>query len=109
MKSKRSRKSRVPALRKGLTVDELLSGTWMVNPDRYFNDGEMFDLANKILRDACQGLIDGADGDSTVTRKTVISTFCNLSRMLIHAKDHITIGMGEGKFTPTLLDKIANA
>lgn len=103
------KKKKVPHLRKGLTVDELLAGTWMVKEDRYFTDGEMFELANKILRDACQGLIDGADGDSTVTRKTVISTFCSISRMLINAKDHITEQMGEGKLTPTLLDKIANA
>lgn len=109
MKSKRSRKSKVPVLRKGLTVDELLSGTWMVDPNRYFNDGEMTDLTNALLRAACQGLIDHADENDRVTRKTVISTFCNLGRMLTHAKDHITIGMGEGKFTPTLLDKIANA
>lgn len=105
----KKRESKVPFLRNGLTVDELLSGTWMVEPNRYFNDGEMFDLSNKLLRDACQGLIDHADEDGQVTRKTVISTFCNLARMLTHAKDHITVKMGNGQFTPTVLDKIANA
>jgi len=104
----KKRKSRVPALRKGLTVDELLAGTWMVMEDRYFTDGEMVDLSDSLLRAACQGLIDHADEGGMVTRKTVISTFCGLARMLTSAKDHITEKMGENKFTPTLLDKIAN-
>lgn len=100
---------KVPALRKGLTVDEMLAGTWMVAENRYFTDGEMVKLSSSLLKAACQGLIDGADAGGEITRKTVISTLCNTARMLTNAKDHITLKMGEGVFTPTLLDKIANA
>ena len=105
----KKRKSKAPFLRKGLTVDELLAGTWMISETRYTSEGEIDHLTIKILRAACQGIIDEVDSGKRVTRRAVINTFCRIGDMLITAKDHITQKMGEGKLTPTLLDKIANA
>lgn len=104
-----ARKSKILALRKGLTVDELLVGTWMITETRYTTDHEMVEMADGILRAAVQGLIEAANDDKQVTRQTIINTFCSISKMLIMSKDWITQKMGEGKFTPTLLDEIANA
>ena len=104
-----AKKRKIPMLRKGLTVDELLAGTWMISPDRYNKDDEIVELTDKIVRAACQALIDEVDGGATVNRRTVINTFCSIGQMLVTCKDHITQKMGEGVFTPTLLDKIANA
>jgi hypothetical protein len=105
----KKRKSKVPVLRTGLTVDQLLADTWMVSETRYVTDGEVSELTDSLLRAACQGLIDHADSGNRVTRKTVINTLCSLADMLRSAKDRITGKMSKGEFTPTLLDKVANA
>jgi len=103
------KKSKAPVLRPGLSVEQLLQGTWMASPDRYTCDDEMVPVTDELLRIACQRLIDEADLGGRVTRRTIINTLCQASTMLKAAKDHITEKMGNDEFTPTLLDKIANA
>jgi len=103
-----TKKSKVPVLRKGLTVDQLLAGTWLISENRYVNDDELIELSDRILRAVCQGLIDEADSGGRVTRRAIINTLPGIGNMLLTAKDHIIQKMGEGVFTPTLLDEIAN-
>ena len=107
--ARKKRKSKVPTLRKGLTVDNLLEGHWVLSPDRYVGEMEMTNVSEKILRATCQAMIDEADRGEQVTRRAIINTIGRLNDMLITAKDHITGKMGDGRLTPTLLDKIANA
>jgi len=80
----------------------------MVAENRYSSDGEIVELTDALLKAACQGLIDHADGGGRVTRRTVISTLCNLSDMLRAAKDTITQKMSKGELSPTVLDKLAS-
>ena len=103
------KRKKVPTLRRGLTVDELLAGTWMISPDRYIKDDELVELVDKMVRDTCQALIDEADAGEEINRRAVINTFCSIGQMLVTCKDHITQKMSNGEFIPTILDKIANA
>lgn len=98
---------KVPALRVGLTVDDLLRGTWLANPNRYTADGELVELSDKVLRDALQGLIDHANSGERVTKRTVIATLCAAADHLKAMKDIICEGLTRGEFTPTVLDELA--
>ena len=100
-------KSKVPTLRPGLTGMELLSGSWVVEENRYTSEDELFDLNDEILSAAVQGLIDHANDGGRVTRRMVINTLCGLSNMLVAAKDHITEKMTKGELDPTVLDELA--
>lgn len=101
-------RKKTPQLRPGLTVDEVLEGTWMVASDRYVSEDELFVLTDRLLREAVQGLIDEADSGGRVTRRTVINTLSGLSTLLMNAKDHIREKMSSGELDPTVLDEIAN-
>jgi len=100
--------AKVPTLRKGLTVDALLKGTWMAVDGQYAGEYELTELTDRLLRDALQGLIDYANAGGRVHRRVVSSTLCNIANKLRFAKDHICQGIGADKFTPTILDELAN-
>ena len=99
--------NKIPTLRPGLSVSDLLGGTWMVAESRYTATDELVELNDALIRAAAQGLIDHANGGGRVTRRTVINTLCGLSQMLTFLKDHITDKMSRGELTPSVLDKLA--
>jgi hypothetical protein len=98
---------KIPTLRPGLSVSDLIDGSWMVAETRYTATDELVELNDALLRAAAQGLIDHANGGGRVTRRTVINTLCGLAQMLTFAKDHITEKMSRGELTPSILDKLA--
>jgi len=100
--------SKVPVLRKGLTVSDLKSGCWVNEAGRFSSEHEL-PFTDEIVDLVLQRFIDHANSGERVHRKTVSNTCCMIADMLKALKDTISDRMGKGDLTPTLLDQIADA
>lgn len=102
---------KIPKLRPGLSVNDLLDGGWTkhyVNGTRnYKEDGEML-FASEIVKIACEKLIEAANTGERVTRKNVKMTFSAIAYALKRSSETICDNMTNDKLSPTILDELAN-
>ena len=102
-----ARKNKTPQFRAGLTIDDLIAGSWINEQNRYQSTDEL-DFSIDIIRAVCQGLIDAANTGDRVTRRGVINTLSAISTMTMAVKDNIIVKMNNGELTPTVIDELAN-
>lgn len=107
---------KVQTLRKGLSVDDLLEGSWVLKFIKEVKETGDSTLANEdelkftteVVEFACKRLLEHVDAGGRVTKRTVINSFASMSRMLSFAGDSILEKMRNERITPTVLDEIAN-
>lgn len=102
-------KSKVPQLRKGLTRDDLLKGTWYAkalarDPEAYKPDPvEMRAIEAALpLLDALLAMVNSGE---RVSQRTVTSFFTTVERFT-QIRDTINAGIKDGRLSPDVLDKL---
>lgn len=105
------RKSKIPVLRKGLSVRQLVgkSDSYKVVHEgaKPWGNYATEAIAHVMVLEAVQRLIDHVDAGNDVGRQQVREMMTTISRRITVAADWINEGISDGELTPSLLDKIA--
>lgn len=100
--------ARTPELRKGLTREELLAGTWyakLLNGTYSYKPDPLENEAAAAFVALVDHLIAYVNAGNRVTRKDV-TTFFTMVERCAGVRAVITERMGKGELTPSLLDEL---
>ena len=95
---------KVPTLRPGLSVDDLVGKNAWVG---YYGEHGIPEVVDVAVAVALKGLIAKADSGGRVHRKVVSQTLGNIADTLKALSSTITDRMGKGELTPSVLDELA--